>query len=1040
MFRVGWRGRSVWILLLAFTTSALALDPHRSLDHYGQQTWRTDSGLPQNTVHSILQARDGYVWLGTDGGLVRFDGIDFVTFDAENTPQLKSDTISDLLEDHSGNLWISTTAGLVSYREGAFTAYSAAQGLPADTVWFSYEDHHQRLWAITATGPAWFDGKTFTPLAGAQAAAPLRRQTLTEDARGTLWLGGSSGVFAVDTTASAPRLSLHLLSGVAVEAIELDQQGNAWVGTSEGLERSAEGALVPVSTLADKHAVTALHNDGQGGMWVGTASGMMHVNSAGAVLPPAPNGLATDRVDQLFEDRQHVLWIATERGIFRLTSGGLESFAPGSSLAVNRVLAMLEDREGNLWLGTDSAGLHLLRDQKFTTYTTSDGLSGNFVRCVFQSANGTLWIGTDGAGLNRRTGSGFAHYSTAQGLSSNVILSLADGGHGDLWIGTPNGLNLLHANGRVEQFTTADGLPDDFVRSLSTDRDGSLWIGTRHGLAHLAGGKFSSFSSMDGLGSDFIGAILRAGRDSSGPLWIGTSGGLSRLEGAVFHNYTVQQGLANNTVTAIAQDHTGTLWLGTNGGGLNRLQPGSGEAAIQAFPSSAQGLPNTIYGMLEDASGHLWLSSKTGIFRVSLAQLKESARSLAVNAYGMADGMNIRECSGGGHPTAWKLDDGSLWFATLDGVSSVDPAHLPENSVPPAVAIEKVLVDDHPRSLSLDHQLTIRPGTNRLEVQYAGLSFVAPEKVQYRYQLEGFDHGWIDAGTRRAAFYTNLPPGHYRFRVLAANNDGVWNLTGASFGMRMMPHFYQTWWFYSALVLALLLLGYLIYRWRVLAVEAEWGAVLRERGRIAREIHDTLAQGFVGISVQLELVARLLAGSRQAASEPDPVFAQLDQARALVRASLADARTSIWDLRSEAGGAPGTSPDQAEDLPARISRSCTRIAGGSAAKVYLQVKGTYRPLERRIEDELLRIGQEAVANAVRHAAATRIDVQLIYQAAQVSLRVEDDGRGFDPTRNGAQGHYGIQGMQERAGEIDATLELESTPGKGTLVSVEAPVP
>ena len=1040
MIRAGWRGRSVWILLLAFTTSALALDPHRSLDHYGQQTWRTDSGLPQNTVHSILQARDGYVWLGTDGGLVRFDGIDFVTFDAENTPQLKSDTISDLLEDHSGNLWISTTAGLVSYREGAFTAYSAAQGLPADTVWFSYEDHHQRLWAITATGPAWFDGKTFTPLAGAQAAAPLRRQSLTEDARGTLWLGGSSGVFAVDTTASAPRLSLHLLSGVAVEAIELDQQGNAWVGTSEGLERSAEGALVPVSTLADKHAVTALHNDGQGGMWVGTASGMMHVNSAGAVLPPAPNGLATDRVDQLFEDRQHVLWIATERGIFRLTSGGLESFAPGSSLAVNRVLAMLEDREGNLWLGTDSAGLHLLRDQKFTTYTTSDGLSGNFVRCVFQSANGTLWIGTDGAGLNRRTGSGFAHYSTAQGLSSNVILSLADGGHGDLWIGTPNGLNLLHANGRVEQFTTADGLPDDFVRSLSTDRDGSLWIGTRHGLAHLAGGKFSSFSSMDGLGSDFIGAILRAGRDSSGPLWIGTSGGLSRLEGAVFHNYTVQQGLANNTVTAIAQDHTGTLWLGTNGGGLNRLQPGSGEAAIQAFPSSAQGLPNTIYGMLEDASGHLWLSSKTGIFRVSLAQLKESARSLAVNAYGMADGMNIRECSGGGHPTAWKLDDGSLWFATLDGVSSVDPAHLPENSVPPAVAIEKVLVDDHPRSLSLDHQLTIRPGTNRLEVQYAGLSFVAPEKVQYRYQLEGFDHGWIDAGTRRAAFYTNLPPGHYRFRVLAANNDGVWNLTGASFGMRMMPHFYQTWWFYSALVLALLLLGYLIYRWRVLAVEAEWGAVLRERGRIAREIHDTLAQGFVGISVQLELVARLLAGSRQAASEPDPVFAQLDQARALVRASLADARTSIWDLRSEAGGAPGTSPDQAEDLPARISRSCTRIAGGSPAKVYLQVKGTYRPLERRIEDELLRIGQEAVANAVRHAAATRIDVQLIYQAARVLLRVEDDGRGFDPSRNGAQGHYGIQGMQERAGEIDATLELESTPGKGTLVSVEAPVP
>jgi ligand-binding sensor domain-containing protein len=1059
MIRAGWRGHSVWVLLLAFTTSALALDPHRSLDHYGHQAWRTDSGLPQNTVHSILQTRDGYVWLGTDGGLVRFDGIDFVTFDAENTPQFKSDTISDLLEDHSGQLWISTNAGLMSYRGGAFTAYTAAQGLPADTVWFSYEDHHQRLWAITSAGPAWFDGKVFTPLAGAQAAAPLHRQSLAEDTRGTLWLGGSSGVFALNNTASTPRVALHLLSGVPVEAIELDRQGNVWIGTGEGLGRYAKGALAPVPTLAGKHPVTALHNDGQGGMWVGTERGMMHATAEGVWLPLPTNGLAMDRVDQLLEDSQRVLWISTERGVFRFAGGLLESFAPDSALAVNRVLAMLEDREGNLWLGTDSAGLHLLRDQKFTTYTTSDGLSGNFVRCVFQSGNGALWIGTDGAGLNRRTSSGFAHYSTAQGLSSNVILSLADGGHGDLWIGTPNGLNLLHPTGRVERFTSADGLPDDFIRSLANDRDGSLWIGTRHGLAHLAGGKFSSFSSMDGLGSDFIGAILRDGRgplssellSASDPLWIGTSGGLSRLESGVFTNYTVQQGLSNNTITAIAQDHTGTVWLGTNGGGLNRLRPGSGKAAIQAYPSRGQGLPNTIYGMLEDASGHLWMSSKTGIFRVSLAQLNGKSGALAVNAYGRSDGMNIRECSGGGHPAAWKLADGSLWFATLDGVSSVEPGHLPENRVPPPVALEKILVDDHPRPLprSLDQQLIIRPGTNRLEVQYAGLSFVAPEKVQYRYQLEGFDHGWIDAGTRRAAFYTNLPPGSYRFRVLAANNDGVWNQTGASFGLRMMPHFYQTWWFYSALVLALLLLGYLVYRWRVLAVEAEWGAVLRERGRIAREIHDTLAQGFVGISVQLELVARLLAGWREAAAKPgrepvpgselEPVFTQLDQARALVRASLADARTSIWDLRSEPGGGPGLPADQADDLPARLSRSCTRIAGGSPAKVYLQVNGTYRPLERRIEDELLRIGEEAVANAVRHAAATRIDVQLIYQAARVSLRVEDDGHGFDPSRNGAQGHYGIQGMQERAGEIDATLELRSAPGEGTLVSVEAPV-
>jgi ligand-binding sensor domain-containing protein/signal transduction histidine kinase len=1050
--RAAWQGRVLWALLLVLSHAALALDPQRSLDHYGHQAWRTDSGLPQNTVHSILQTGDGYLWLGTDGGLVRFDGIEFVTFDAENTPQFKSDTVSDLLQDASGTLWISTAAGLLSYRGGAFRAFTTAQGLPADTVWFSYEDHRHRLWAITAAGPAFFDGKSFVPIAQTQPASPLNRQALAEDGRGMLWLGGSSGVFAVDTRPATPRVALHLLSGTEVETVAFDRANNIWIGGSEGLERYAGGTLTPVPVFhpAGKTEVTALDPDPDGSLWVGTASGMVHLAGDGAALPLEDS--RGERVDTLFRDRQGVLWVATERGVFRLQDNRLQSFVPGSGLAANRILSLYEDREGSLWIGTDSGGLNLLRDQKFTTYTTSDGLSGNLVRCVFESAQGELWIGTDGAGLNRRTGTGFAHLSTADGLSSNVILSLAGGAGGDLWIGTPNGLNLLHRQTagpstalragptasrgrrddkfvskkepvRIERFTSADGLPDDFIRSLYSDRDGSLWIGTRHGLAHLAAGKFTSYSAMDGLGSDFIGAIFRS---QQGDLWIGTSGGLSRFDHGAFINATVQQGLSNNTVTAIAQDAQGSLWLGTNGGGLNRLRGALGEQ-IQAFPWSSKGLPGTIYGILEDAGGHLWLSSQSGIFRVSLAQLNAYSPShpIAVDAYGTADGMNIRECSGGSHPAAWKLADGSLWFATLDGVSFIDPAHAAENRVPPPVVIEKVLVDDQARGL--DQELTVQPGANRLEFQYAGLSFVAPQKVRYRYQLKGFDHDWIEAGSRRAAFYTNLPPGRYRFAVMAANNDGVWNTAGASFALRLLPHFYQTWWFYSALALAGLLLGYLVYRWRVLQVEAQWGAVLAERGRLAREIHDTLAQGFVGISVQLELVARLLAGSREAALQ------QLDQARALVRASLAEARTSIWDLRSESAGA--------EDLPGRLRQSCNRIASGSPSKVYLQVKGTYRPVTPKTEEELLRIGQEAVANAVRHADATRIDVQLIYEAARVSLQVADDGRGFEPSpeRRGPEGHYGIKGMHERAEEIDAALVLESTPGGGTRVSVEAPL-
>jgi signal transduction histidine kinase len=297
--------------------------------------------------------------------------------------------------------------------------------------------------------------------------------------------------------------------------------------------------------------------------------------------------------------------------------------------------------------------------------------------------------------------------------------------------------------------------------------------------------------------------------------------------------------------------------------------------------------------------------------------------------------------------------------------------------------------------------------------------------VQYRYRLEGFDRNWIDAGTRRAAFYTNLPPGRYRFQVIAANNDGVWSATGPSFALRQLPHYYQTWWFYSLLALVAGTFGFLVYRWRVLQMEAQWGAVLRERGRIAREIHDTLAQGFVGISVQLEVVAQLLAKSAEAARGP------LDQARASVRASLEEARASIWNLRSEAA--------DGEDLPARLSRKCTRLAEGSSSRVYLQIKGTYRPLEPKIEEELLRIGQEAVANAVRHSSATRIAVQLIYLEAQVSLLVEDNGQGFVLSGSAPPGHYGIQGMRERSAEINATFRIQSSPGEGTRIFVNAPV-
>jgi signal transduction histidine kinase len=340
-----------------------------------------------------------------------------------------------------------------------------------------------------------------------------------------------------------------------------------------------------------------------------------------------------------------------------------------------------------------------------------------------------------------------------------------------------------------------------------------------------------------------------------------------------------------------------------------------------------------------------------------------------------------------------------------------------------------VLIDDVP--VDPVRELSLSPGARRFEFRYAGLSFIAPQKVRFRYKLDGFDHDWVDAGSRRVAYYTNLPPKRYRFRVLAANNDGVWSETGAELDLRLRPHYYQTLWFYLAMAVGLALFAYGIYRWRLQQVELRYNAVLSERGRIAREIHDTLAQGLVGISVQLELVNRLLASSVESAR------VQLDQSRKLVRDSLAEARSSIWELRSQAA--------ETEDFATRLAQIATSATENSAAKIQVKsrVSGTYRPLPPKTEGELLKIAQEAVNNAVRHAAASRIAIEMRYATREVEMTVEDDGRGFDgqphPESSGPQGHFGISGMRERAAQIGGTVAIDSAPGKGTRVTAHVPL-
>jgi ligand-binding sensor domain-containing protein/two-component sensor histidine kinase len=1014
-------------------STARALDPRKPLSQYTHTIWQTDSGLPQNTVHRIIQAHDGYIWLATDGGLVRFDGIEFTVFDNKNTPAIKSNQIRDIFEDSQGNLWLSTPQGLIREKDKKFTAFTAAEGLSSGAVLSTFGDRSGSIWIVTTGGlNSYRDGK-FTQYSIQNGLASDSIETMIEDRQGSIWIGSSAGltrfkdgVFTNYKDLAGTRTSVRVLME--------DTRGRIWIGTPAGLY-ALSGDAISVYTVLNglsNDTIESLAEDVSGRIWVGTLNGVNRIDAADehpkVTVFSAAEGLPSNRIESIYQDREGSLWVSTEAGVARFEGDKFTSFPTRDRLASLAVLSTCEDREGNLWLGTDSGGLHALRDNKFVTYTTEEGLSNDLVRSVYQDRNSHIWIGTGGGGLNLLDDGRITSYTTKDGMPSNVVFAIHDDRRGNLWVGTPDGLTRLELadRGRPARFTTytiADGLADDFVRSLCEDRAGDLFVGTRRGLTRLKDGKFAVYTTLDGLGSDFVGAMLE---DTSGNLWISTLGGLTRFTDGTFTNYTTRDGLSENVVTALYQDRDGSIWIGTNGGGLNRYKEGK-FAAI----TTKDGLfDDVIYQILEDGQDNLWLSSDKGIFRVGRRDLNEfvAGRQTSITsvAYGTADGMKIRECTGGGHPAGWKTADGRLWFSTLRGVAVIDPGKIKLNTLAPPVAIDRVLVDDQ-AALDAFGRPELSPDSSRFAFQYAGLSFVAPDKVQFKYKLEGFDRDWIAAGANRVAYYTNIPPGHYTFRVIACNNDGVWNEAGAAFGFYLKPHFYQTYWFYALCLAALGLIGWQLYLLRVRTIESRFAAVLAERNRIAREIHDSLAQGLAGISLQLELVAKMFAGSTDKARN------HLNQARMLARQSLADARQSLWDLRS---GGPESS-----DLPTSLSASARHLTAETGVQTRLQVHGAFRELDHNIESNLLRIGQEAITNAVKHARARQIDISLEFATDIVRLSVRDNGNGFDPQERPStpDGHFGLVGMRERAEQIGGTLTVSSSPDSGTEISAEVPV-
>jgi len=776
---------------LAPARNALALDPKKAITQYVHDVWKMDQGLPQDNVHAVRQTRDGYLWIGTfDGGLARFDGVRFTVFDPGNTPGLTSTNINDLLEDSEGSLWIGTVGGGISrLRDGKFTSFTTKDGLSGNSISSIRGDRSGNIWAGTMKNGLnrLRDGKvtTFT----------------TKDG----------------------------LSGDGISSIREDREGNLWIGTFEkGLNRLRDGKFTAFTTKdgLSSNAVYCLQEDREGNLWIGTAGGGLNRLKDGKFTTfTTKDGLSSNDVYCLYEDREGSLWIGTTGGgLNRFRDGMFTSFTTKEGLSDDSVLELYEDREGSLWIGTLAGGLNRLRDGKFTTFGSREGLPSERAMVAYEDREGSLWIGTSGptdAGLVRLRDGRVTLFTTKDGLSGDHIQSIGEDRDGNLWIvAAGRGLNRFR-DGRFTVFTTKDGLSDMRVGSILGDRAGNLWVGTsRKGLDRFRDGRFTSFTTKDGLSGE---GVVSMYEDRAGSLWFGTRPkGLSRFAGGKFTSFPALDGLSSRFVLSIHEDREGSLWLGTYGSGLIRFREGRFTSV-----TTRDGLvDDSIYRALPDEQGNLWMSSNKGVFRASLGELNAVAdgrvRKVTCVPYGTVDGIRSLEANGGS-PPGWKGRDGRLWFTTLKGVVVVDPAHMPVNVLPPPVVLEEVLVDGKPLDRTSTSRVVLPPRTESLGFRYTASSFLVPKRVKFRYRLEGFDREWVEAGTERTARYTRVPPGDYTFRVVACNDDGLWNETGASLSFGLLPRFWQTWWFHGLEGLAGLglLVGALVLQRRRLATRAD---------------------------------------------------------------------------------------------------------------------------------------------------------------------------------------------------------------------------
>jgi len=976
-----------------------------------REYWGSEKGFPGGSVLAIAQTPDGYLWIGTEKGLIRFDGLNFRVFQQAISASFPIGPVRGLVTDSEGNLWILLqNTNILRYHDGKFE-------LGRDEAEFGVTSVGKRrngsvLISSLVYGPLSYRESRFEILSSAtgglpHSSAPAVPETLDNLSSRLSWASSvASHRFAEPAS--------------AVVSVAETSDGKVWLGTEDkGLFYMAQGRIAAVGKGLRNAKITCLLPLENGELWIGTEKGVVRWNGTELTSLRIPNSLQNTKVLAMIRDRDLNIWVGTARGLFRINKEEV-SFDGGRFLNSGPVTALFEDREGNLWVGRPQ-GIERLRDSTFVTYSLA-GLQSQTSGPVYVDHEERVWFAPMEGGLQWLKSEKIGRV-TNDLLSQDVVYSIA-GFKDELWIGRRRrGLTHLRNVGgpiTTRTYTQADGLAENGVYAVYQSRDGSVWAGTLGGgISEYKNGHFITHVTGNGTASDTVSSIAET---PDGTMWFATPNGLRALLNGQWRVFTVREGMPSDGVTCLQSDSTGVLWIGTVTG-LAFLRSGR----VQVPGEAPASLREEILGIAEDRNGRLWIATSNHVLSAKRDNLLGGVLNNAdVREYGLEDGLLGTE-GVKRHQSVFADPLGRIWFSMNRGLSVVDTSRAVSDPAPAIVQIEGLLADGN--SNDLRQPVRIPAGGHKVTFSYSGLSLSVPERVRFKYKLDGFDQGWSEPVSTREAVYTNLSSGSYRFQVIASNSDGLWNSSESSIPFTIDPSFWQTWWFrlLGLTAIALLILTYTRLRMLNLTkqLNVRFEERLAERTRIAQELHDTLLQGFLSASMQLHVANDQL----DVASPAKPLVNRVLQ---LMGRVIDEGRNAVRGLR--------TSNRDFVSLEQALSTIPQELAIEGSVNLRVFVEGTPRSLRPLIRDEIYLVGREGLVNALRHSGAKKIEVEVEYAPNWLRVVVSDDGSGIDPQvlSEGRDGHWGLSGMRERALRIGAKLKVQSRLSSGTEVELSIP--